>query len=93
MLEAMATGTPLVTTSVGQVTEIASPGVDALVVDVEDAEGLAAKALRLRDDATLRSGLTLAARRVGRSASTTAFSTAPGAGLVDIFDQTTRASQ
>ena len=64
VLEAMATGTPLVTTSVGQVTEIASPGVDALVVDVEDAEGLAAKALRLRDDATLRSGLTLAGRGV-----------------------------
>ncbi len=64
VLEAMATGTPLVTTSVGQVTEIASPGVDALVVDVEDAEGLAAKALRLRDDATLRSGLALAGRGV-----------------------------
>ena len=72
------TGTPLVTTSVGQVTEIASPGVDALVVDVEDAEGLAAKALRLRDDASLRSGLTLAGRVRSQSATTTAFSTEPG---------------
>ena len=64
VLEAMATGTPLVTTSVGQVTEIVSPGVDALVVDVEDADGLAARALRLREDATLCSGLTLAGRGV-----------------------------
>jgi glycosyltransferase involved in cell wall biosynthesis len=64
VLEAMATGTPLVTTSVGQVTEIVSHGVDALVVDVEDAEGLASHALRLRNDASLVRELTVAGRAV-----------------------------
>jgi len=64
VLESMATGTPLVTTSVGQVAEVASPGVDALVVDADDAEALARHALRLRDDPGLRSGVTIAGRAV-----------------------------
>jgi glycosyltransferase involved in cell wall biosynthesis len=62
VLEAMATGTPLVTTAVGQVTEIVTPGVGALVVGVEDADGLARHALHLRDDARLRGGLAVAGR-------------------------------
>jgi glycosyltransferase involved in cell wall biosynthesis len=40
VLEAMATGVPLVTTRVGQATDLVEPGVDAWMVEVEDVEAL-----------------------------------------------------
>ena len=63
MLEAMATGVPLVTTRVGQAPEVATHEQDALLADVDDVEALAHAVLRLRDDATLRESLRTAARR------------------------------
>ena len=53
VLEAMATGVPLVTTRVGQTATIVDDGRNGLVVEVEDAEGLACAAARVRDDASL----------------------------------------
>ena len=41
VLESMASGVPLVTTSVGQATDLVRHGENAWMVDVEDAEGLA----------------------------------------------------
>lgn len=49
VLEAMATGTPLVSTRVGQAQELVRDGESGWLVDVEDAEALAAAALRVRD--------------------------------------------
>jgi len=51
VLEAMASGVPLVTTRVGQAQEIAVDGENALVVDVDDADALAGAIVRLRDPA------------------------------------------
>lgn len=59
-LEAMASGVPFVTTRVGQAQELVVHGRNGLLVDVEDAEGLAVCAARVRKDAdltkTLRAG-------------------------------------
>jgi glycosyltransferase involved in cell wall biosynthesis len=59
-LEAMAAGVPFVTTRVGQAQELVVHGRNGLLVDVEDAEGLAVCAARVREDAdlteTLRAG-------------------------------------
>jgi len=41
VLESMASGVPLVTTRVGQATELVKHGENGWLVDVEDAEGLA----------------------------------------------------
>ena len=41
VLESMATGTPLVTTRVGQATDLVRHGVDGFMVDVEDADAIA----------------------------------------------------
>jgi glycosyltransferase involved in cell wall biosynthesis len=62
VLEAMASGIPLVTTRVGQVGEVANDGEDALVADVDDVEALAGAVLRARDDAALRDRLRAAGR-------------------------------
>ncbi len=60
VLESMATGIPLVSTRAGQATELVVDGVNGLLVDVEDVEGLAAALARIRDEpdlvARLRSG-------------------------------------
>jgi glycosyltransferase involved in cell wall biosynthesis len=63
VLEAMASGIPLVTTRVGQVDEVATGGEDALVADVDDVDALAAAVLAARDDASLRERLRAAGRR------------------------------
>jgi glycosyltransferase involved in cell wall biosynthesis len=63
LLESMATGIPLVTTRVGQVSEIATDGVHALVVDVDDVAALADAALRARDTG-IRAELTSAGRGI-----------------------------
>ena len=62
VLESLATGVPLVTTRVGQVTEVVEPGRDALVVDVDDADALAAAAAAVREDESLGTRLREAGR-------------------------------
>ncbi|MFO7572021.1 MAG: glycosyltransferase [Gaiellaceae bacterium] len=51
VLEALATGAPLVSTRVGQAQDLVEAGVNGWLVDVEDADALAAGALALRDRA------------------------------------------
>jgi len=55
VLESMASGVPLVTTRVGQAQEIAVDGENALVVDVDDVDGIADAIVRLRDGALANS--------------------------------------
>ncbi|HEY8776048.1 MAG TPA: glycosyltransferase family 4 protein [Gaiellaceae bacterium] len=62
VLEAMATGVPLVTTRVGQAPEIVVQGENGLLVDVDDVEGLAAAVLEVHDDSQLAAGLGNAGR-------------------------------
>jgi glycosyltransferase involved in cell wall biosynthesis len=62
LLEAMAAGTPLVTTRVGQAPEIATDGADALLADVDDVERLACCVLRIREDLALAEALRAAGR-------------------------------
>ena len=62
VLEAMATGAPLVTTRVGQAQELVDHGRNGLLVDVEDFEALAAHAARLHADAALATSLRDAGR-------------------------------
>jgi glycosyltransferase involved in cell wall biosynthesis len=50
VLEAMASGVPLVTTRVGQAQEIVEHGRNGWLVDVEDADGLAHWAARVREE-------------------------------------------
>jgi glycosyltransferase involved in cell wall biosynthesis len=50
LLESLATGVPLVATRVGQVAEIATDGLDTLIADVDDVEGLSGAILRVRAD-------------------------------------------
>jgi glycosyltransferase involved in cell wall biosynthesis len=63
VLETLATGVPLIATRVGQAPEIVEDGRSALLADVEEAEGLAAAVLRIRDD----SGLAARLRSSGRA--------------------------
>lgn len=51
VLEAMASGIPLVSTRVGQATELVEHGRNGWLVDVEDAEGLAESARRVHEGA------------------------------------------
>jgi glycosyltransferase involved in cell wall biosynthesis len=50
VLEAMASGVPLVTTRVGQAVDVVEDGANGWLVDVEDADGLADRAIAIRDD-------------------------------------------
>jgi glycosyltransferase involved in cell wall biosynthesis len=63
VLESMAAGVPLVTTRVGQAQEIVVDGDNGLLVDVEDADALAAAAARICEDAALAASLRAAGRR------------------------------
>lgn len=62
VLESLATGTPLVTTRVGQATEIVADGRNGLLVEVDDVEALTGALLRVHDDAALREALRSAGR-------------------------------
>jgi glycosyltransferase involved in cell wall biosynthesis len=54
VLEAMASGTPLVSTRVGQASELVVDGQNGLLADVDDADALAAAVERLHDDSAAR---------------------------------------
>jgi glycosyltransferase involved in cell wall biosynthesis len=62
VLEALASGVPLVTTRVGQAPDIVEDGVSGLLVEVDHAEGLAERIVRVHDDRTLATSLARAGR-------------------------------
>jgi glycosyltransferase involved in cell wall biosynthesis len=63
ILESMATGVPLVTTRAGQAPDLVVDGENGLLVDVDDAEALAAAIARVRNDAAAVERMRAAARR------------------------------
>lgn len=63
ILEAMAAAKPIVATRVGENSQIIEDGVDGLLVQPRDVDGMAAAIGRLVDDASLRLRLGIAARR------------------------------
>ncbi|NAZ85054.1 glycosyltransferase family 4 protein [Kineococcus indalonis] len=63
LLEAWASGTPVVTTDVGAVPQVCTDGVDALVVPAGDAEALGAALVRLLTEEGLGARLAEVARR------------------------------
>jgi len=63
VLEALATGAPLVSTRVGQAQEIVTDGADGLLADIDDVEALTAAAARIRDDPELAAALRERGRR------------------------------
>jgi glycosyltransferase involved in cell wall biosynthesis len=63
VLESMATGAPLVTTRVGQASELVVDGETGLLADVDDVDALAAGVTRVRDDVAL----TIRLRAAGRT--------------------------
>lgn len=63
VLESLATGVPLVTTRAGQAPDLVVDGVNGVLVDVEDAEALAAGLVRLHDDRAHAASLARAGRR------------------------------
>jgi glycosyltransferase involved in cell wall biosynthesis len=62
LIEALAVGTPVISTGVGGVTEIVTDGVNGLLVPPDDADALAAAIRRFFADEELRSRLRAAAR-------------------------------
>jgi glycosyltransferase involved in cell wall biosynthesis len=67
MLEAMATGVPLVTTSVGHATELVRDGQNGLLVDVDDVDALVAAVERVHSDGELRARLRAAGRETAEA--------------------------
>lgn len=67
VLEAMASGVPLVSTRVGQAQELVEPGVNGALVEVDDAEGVAGWASHIRDDGAVREALRVAGRTTAES--------------------------
>ena len=67
ILQAMACGLPVVSTTVGAITEAVADGVTGLVVPPRDVPGLGAALARLRDDAPLRARLGAAGRQRARA--------------------------
>jgi glycosyltransferase involved in cell wall biosynthesis len=64
LLEAMASGLPVVVTKTGGTDELVAPGENGLVVGWADVAGLAAALGRLLEDAALRARMGQASRRV-----------------------------
>jgi glycosyltransferase involved in cell wall biosynthesis len=62
VLESMAAGVPLVTTRVGQATEIVTPGRTGLLVEVDDTDALVSAVSTLHADDELRAALRTAGR-------------------------------
>ncbi len=69
VLESMATGVPLVTTRAGQAPDLVVDGENGILVEVEDADGLAAGLVRVHGDPTLVAGLREAGRRTAAATS------------------------
>jgi glycosyltransferase involved in cell wall biosynthesis len=69
ILESMATGVPLVTTKAGQAPDLVDNGRNGILVDVEDATGLAAGLVRIRGDAELVRALRDAGRETAAETS------------------------
>jgi glycosyltransferase involved in cell wall biosynthesis len=67
VLEAMATGAPLVSTRVGQAAELVDDGRDGLLADVDDVDALVGAVERIHRDAELRERLRRAARRTAEA--------------------------
>lgn len=67
VLESMATGVPLVTTSVGQAPELVVDGESGLLAEVDDVDALVDAVARLHDDASLRASLRAAGRPVAEA--------------------------
>ena len=63
ILESMATGVPLVTTRAGQAPDLVADGENGILVDVEDAEAIAAGLVRIHRDTELATTLRGAGRR------------------------------
>jgi len=63
VLEAMASGVPLVSTRVGQAPDLVDSGCDGFLADVEDAEGIAEAVLLVREDRAVAAALAAAGRR------------------------------
>jgi glycosyltransferase involved in cell wall biosynthesis len=83
-LEAMAYGIPVVATAVGGVPEVVADGRTGFLTPPGDVEGLAARVLRLLENATLRRQLGTAARREA----TTRFSPdARGRALAELYQE------
>jgi glycosyltransferase involved in cell wall biosynthesis len=64
VLESMATGVPLVTTRVGQAADLVRDGENGWLCDIEDAEGLAARVVRVAQGSAMELEPVLAAARV-----------------------------
>jgi glycosyltransferase involved in cell wall biosynthesis len=62
VLEAMASGTPLVTTRVGQAAELVADGENGLLADVDDVDALVDAVERVHADSALRARLRTAGR-------------------------------
>ena len=54
LLESMASGVPLVSTQVGMCIDLIQDGSNGFLVDVEDIDSLASRAVELREDSDLR---------------------------------------
>lgn len=67
VLEAMASGVPLVTTRVGQATELVVDGQNGLLADVDDVNALVAAVERVHGDAAFRAGLCTAGRETAEA--------------------------
>jgi glycosyltransferase involved in cell wall biosynthesis len=67
VLESMASGVPLVTTRVGQATEIVKSGRNGLLVDVDDAEAIVEAAARVHGDSELAGVLRAAGRETAET--------------------------
>jgi glycosyltransferase involved in cell wall biosynthesis len=67
VLEAMATGVPLVTTSVGHATELVRDGQNGLPADVDDVDALVAAVERVHSDGELRARLRAAGRETAEA--------------------------
>ena len=67
VLESMASGAPLVTTRVGQATELVESGRNGLLADVDDADAIAAAAARIYGDSELVGALRVAGRETAEA--------------------------
>ena len=63
MLEALASGLPLLVTRTGGADEVLEEGINGFALEMRSAEDIAEKLLRLRNDRELRTRMAVASRR------------------------------